>query len=987
MVYRKQTLIKLAALLLTTTAAVPMVQDALGREQVLAQTFGETPDAFPIPSSLPEGSTLRVDGSHSMAVTNDILKARFEESFPDINVELNASRTDAAISDLLDGDLDLVASGRPLTDAERADGLVEIPLEREKLAIILGANNPFTGNLSFEQFAQIFRGEITNWSAVGGPDQPIRLVDRPDFSDTRRALSTYEVFQRQPFATGDTAEVIETDETPDVIAQLGDNGIGYAVYSQVDEVEGIKILPMHETLPDDPRYPYSQYRAFVYREDASPAVLAFLGFATTAPGAEVFDETPVVAADPNAAGESAAIGTDTDAEDTAATATGAEPDAAATVAPEADAVSPDADSETALVPGGAAAEETPGGFPWWWLGIPIVGGLLWWALRGLRGGAGAAVAPVATPTAVPVAAPVDAGRLVLTPRSCRDAYAYWDMPRDRDTTTQHLRNQALKLRLYEVTGRAPDAALPPPLAELAWDSADPDMHIPIERDDRDYQAEIGYLTDDQRWTSLATSAPVRVPACPSPDAEPTELGGMAVGAAAVGAMGAAGLATAATRPLASSSRLVLTPRNAHDAYAYWEVPDSHWAELRQQGGQRKVVRLYDVTGRSPDAPLPPATSQFACNGDAPDLHLPLQQGDRDYLAEVGYLTNDDRWLPAATSNAVRVPGPVTGGVADATFPEGQGGGAAALGVAAVGAGAVAAAQRLTDAAPPESATSRIVLTPRNDKKAYAYWEVPETAHTAMQSAGGTDAQLRIYDVTDTDYDVHDIDGQQPPAHSVLTYDIATTDGDRFVPLPAVDRDYVAAVGYCTTDNRWLQLARSQPIRPSTVLAKSSDTLGLAAGVGAATGAAALGAIAAQPVRQPAFNPPTRDRCAIQTVNVHSRHNAVPLDPSQMEHLQTVVAAKHTLETGLCVLRLRDGVFNYDGDDNHPGEPFVLLWIYGGKVINQKTGVPVQATWSTLNGYADTLTLDVHQPAEVCAFFMDTFPDDNVGEVTLSVIQL
>jgi phosphate transport system substrate-binding protein len=65
----------------------------------------------------------------------------------------------------------------------------------------------------------------------------------------------------------------------------------------------------------------------------------------------------------------------------------------------------------------------------------------------------------------------------------------------------------------------------------------------------------------------------------------------------------------------------------------------------------------------------------------------------------------------------------------------------------------------------------------------------------------------------------------------------------------------------------------------------------------------------------------------------------------------------------------------------------LLWIHGGKVINRKTDVPVVATWSSLNGYDETLTLEVLEPTTLHAFFIDTHLEDNDGEVTLSVVSL
>jgi hypothetical protein len=65
----------------------------------------------------------------------------------------------------------------------------------------------------------------------------------------------------------------------------------------------------------------------------------------------------------------------------------------------------------------------------------------------------------------------------------------------------------------------------------------------------------------------------------------------------------------------------------------------------------------------------------------------------------------------------------------------------------------------------------------------------------------------------------------------------------------------------------------------------------------------------------------------------------------------------------------------------------MLWIYGGKVVNQKTNVPAASTWSTLNGLDDTLTLEVLEPATLCAFFFDTYSADNQGAVELSIVRI
>ncbi|NJO80207.1 MAG: hypothetical protein HC827_17985 [Cyanobacteria bacterium RM1_2_2] len=130
-----------------------------------------------------------------------------------------------------------------------------------------------------------------------------------------------------------------------------------------------------------------------------------------------------------------------------------------------------------------------------------------------------------------------------------------------------------------------------------------------------------------------------------------------------------------------------------------------------------------------------------------------------------------------------------------------------------------------------------------------------------------------------------------------------------------------------------------------------------------------------------------EACTVSELKVHSKHNCYVLSAEVMSRLQDEVSVSVSLETGTTVIKIREGSFDYQGATEHEGEPLVMLWIYGGKVINRKTGVPVMATWSTLNGYDDTLTLEVLEPATLCAFFFDTYIADNDGEVELSIVRI
>ena len=252
---------------------------------------------FALPSSVPQGTTIRIDGSNSMASVSQSLKQRFEQQYPGTEVNVKNSSTLAGLQALLDGKADLAAIGRPLTDSEKAQGLVSVPIGRDKIAIVVGTKNSLSKSLDINQFAKIFRGEIKNWSQVGGKAGAIRMVDRPAVNDTRQAFRKYPAFKNAPFKTGATADNLNDESTAAVIQKLGANGISYLLANQVQGQAGVKAVLMHGTAPTNPKYPFSQALFYVYRatNPPSPAVQAFLGYTAAKVGQEAIKASGVEA--------------------------------------------------------------------------------------------------------------------------------------------------------------------------------------------------------------------------------------------------------------------------------------------------------------------------------------------------------------------------------------------------------------------------------------------------------------------------------------------------------------------------------------------------------------------------------------------------------------------------------------------------------------------------------------------------------------------
>ncbi|MBE9127404.1 MULTISPECIES: hypothetical protein [unclassified Coleofasciculus] len=128
------------------------------------------------------------------------------------------------------------------------------------------------------------------------------------------------------------------------------------------------------------------------------------------------------------------------------------------------------------------------------------------------------------------------------------------------------------------------------------------------------------------------------------------------------------------------------------------------------------------------------------------------------------------------------------------------------------------------------------------------------------------------------------------------------------------------------------------------------------------------------------------------LTINPKDNCYVIPTWQMENLQNQ-AKSITLNEGTYNIQIADGYYSY-AKATTKGEPFVLLWIYGmnGSTFVNKTsgfdengkGFETGATWTTLNGKKDILTLQVKEEVVLCGLFFDVNKENNDGEVTLSI---
>ncbi|WP_243458462.1 DUF4912 domain-containing protein [Nostoc sp. UIC 10630] len=812
-------------------ATTPMAAGLLVSEPILAQSKPESP-SFTLPQTVQNGTTIRIDGSNSLGAINQSLKENFEKQFSGTKVEVAANGTDTALKDLLDGKIDIVAMGRGLTPAEKAQGLEQVRLRREKIAIVVSADNPFKGSLTSRQFARIFRGQITNWSQLGAPPGKIRLIDHPNTSETRNTFRTYPAFKTAEFATGSSATQLSEDNTAEIIKQLGKDGISYVLANQVSKLQNVRVLQLHQALPDDAKYPFSQPLVYVYKKNPSLSVVDFLGFTLAPAGQQAIEQARTAEATAIATNVSQPIVTPSPTVQTTPAAT-ASPNATASAFAEQPFVAPATTAQKSPI----VNKEVP-----FWVLLPlffvsVIAALAWWTLgKNPSSDDKTDNLPESNPHPPD---PEDGETAVLNASTA--ASINGAMLEEQPVS---------QFQEQETPDRTPFNIYAQTQSELAENGT--------------HEASNGNSNLYEGTTSTLTN-----------------------GAGAAALTGGAALATGIGAATWSAFNNKETETNAIDEtvelnnYTETNTPDSDEVAWDIEAPAAVVNTPYPHLGNLPEeissdvelpssevtAPLPelPDVPEVTSGLEYWDTEISEDEIDEELQAELNWLqsitsTEDTDEFPLPDSDEVEPsplpPSPllnlpelpdvdVFNVVADAAEPpievvdetqtettvsegaaENDSIDFADVAALAAGAGIGAWAINLGSDTPGETDTtidnvpiaaetdihlgdaedeSSILLTPHTSTSANVSWEISETKKAALRQQGGSQLVVRLYDTTGID-----LSYQSPQL--VQQYESEETAHDRLVEIPASDRDYIAEIGYLADGERWLFIARSAVVR-------------------------------------------------------------------------------------------------------------------------------------------------------------------------------
>ncbi len=236
------------------------------------------------------------DGSTSMEKVIGALKETFESQNTGVEVTYNPTGSGSGIQAVQEGRCDIGLSSRYLKEEEKSAGLTETILAYDGIAVIVNPGNT-VADLTLEQIADIFTGEITNWSQLGGSDMEIVLIGREAGSGTRGGFE--EIVGVEDICSYRQ----ELTSTGDVITAVSQNpgAVGYASLASVkDTVKAVSVdgVAPSETTVKDETYAIQRPFVLITRDgtELSETAQAFFAYITSGAANEVISSAGVVPA-------------------------------------------------------------------------------------------------------------------------------------------------------------------------------------------------------------------------------------------------------------------------------------------------------------------------------------------------------------------------------------------------------------------------------------------------------------------------------------------------------------------------------------------------------------------------------------------------------------------------------------------------------------------------------------------------------------------
>lgn len=232
--------------------------------------------------------TITAAGSSALKPLADDAADSFLNDHPDVSITIDAGGSGEGLKQVSEGTVDIgnsdVAAEDKL-DETAAKELVDHQVCVVTMAPIVNKDVAEAGvkSLTKEQLISIFTGKTTNWKDVGGPDENIVLVTRPESSGTRATFQKYALDGNEEASNTS----METDDSGVLLTNVkSTNGaIGYVALSYLTGDAGVETVAIDDVEPTlentySGKYPVWTFEHMYTKGEPNEVTKAFLDYIT-----------------------------------------------------------------------------------------------------------------------------------------------------------------------------------------------------------------------------------------------------------------------------------------------------------------------------------------------------------------------------------------------------------------------------------------------------------------------------------------------------------------------------------------------------------------------------------------------------------------------------------------------------------------------------------------------------------------------------------
>jgi len=229
------------------------------------------------------------------------LAEEYKARHPAVSFEIAAEGSTTGLSAIIDGTAQIGMSSRRAKPTEmsaaQAKGVTLKPtiVAYDGMAVIVNANSPIT-KLTARQVEQIFTGDITDWSAVGGASGKMSVYTRNTSSGTYSDWKDL-AMKKRDYATS-SQKMAGNEQIASEVAK-NPNGIGYVGLAYI-HADGIKVVPVDGTVPNketvlSKKYPYARPTFYYTNGEPTGEAAKFIEFALSDEGQKIAEKIGFVA--------------------------------------------------------------------------------------------------------------------------------------------------------------------------------------------------------------------------------------------------------------------------------------------------------------------------------------------------------------------------------------------------------------------------------------------------------------------------------------------------------------------------------------------------------------------------------------------------------------------------------------------------------------------------------------------------------------------